>query len=179
MADDNDDPNDVLEDKTKNITYVFCHITFLKIFAFYICLTFIALSCLISSCRVDKPHKKAKKFRWKSTHDISLLIEVISTEPYRWRHGSRERGDAFRRVAESLKLIPNSGFPISLSQRGVRTRFFELLDAFKKQESIEARATGIDAEYDEKSQLLTDIHSRMKDFEHGFDQEMEKNSPVA
>jgi hypothetical protein len=99
---------------------------------------------------------------------------VISTEPYRWRHGSRERGEAFRRVAENLKLIPNSAFPISLNQRGVRTRFFELLDSFKKQESTEARATGIDAEFDEKTQLLTDIHNRMKDFELGFVQEIEK-----
>ena len=99
---------------------------------------------------------------------------MISTEPYRWRHGSRERGEAFRRVAETLKLIPNSAFPISLNQRGVRTRFFELLDSFKKQESTEARATGIDAEFDEKTQLLTDIHNRMKDFELGFVQEIEK-----
>ena len=37
--------------------------------------------------RVGKP-QKAKKFRWKFKHDISLLIEVISTKPYRWRHGS-------------------------------------------------------------------------------------------
>ncbi len=29
-------------------------------------------------------------------------------------------------------------------------------------------------EYDEKTQLLTDIHSRVKDFEHGFVQEMIK-----
>ena len=92
---------------------------------------------------------------------------MISTESYRWRHGSRERGEAFGRVAENLKLIPNSAFPI-------RTRFFELLDSFKKQESTEARATGIDAEFDEKTQLLTDIHNRMKDFELGFVQEIEK-----
>lgn len=94
-------------------------------------------------------------------------------EPYRWKHGSRERGEAFRKVSENLKLIPNSAFPISLNQRGVRTRFFELLDTFKKQEAKEARASGIDAEFEEKTQLLTDIHSRMVDFENGFVEEME------
>lgn len=130
----------------------------------------VALACfLILSCRISK----RTKFRWKSTHDISLLTEIISVEPYRWKHGSRERGEAFRKVSENLKLIPNSTFPDSLNQRGVRTRFFELLDSFKKQETKEGKASGIDAEFDEKTQLLTDIHSRMTDFENGFVEEIE------
>jgi hypothetical protein len=102
---------------------------------------------------------------------VWLLTEVISIEPYRWKHGSRERGDAFRNIAVNLTEIPNSGFPASLNQRSVRTRFFELVEAFKKQETQEARATGIDTEFDEKTQLLTDIHSRMVEYENGFLQE--------
>lgn len=96
------------------------------------------------------------------------MTEAISVEPYRWKYGSRERGDAFRNIAENLKEIPNSNFPFSLNQRAVRTRFFELIDVFKKQETQEARATGIDAEFDEKAQLLTDIYSRMVEYENGF-----------
>ena len=53
----------------------------------------------------------------------------------------------------------------------MRTRFFELIDMFKKQEAQEARATGIDTEFDEKTQLLTDIYSRMVEYENCFLQE--------
>lgn len=121
-----------------------------------------------------RPAKKRTKFRWKTTHDVQLLTEVISVEPYRWKHGSRERGDAFRNIAVNLTEIPNSGFPPSLNQRSVRTKFFELVESFKKQETQEARATGIATEFDEKTQLLTDIHSRMVEYENGFLQELKQ-----
>ena len=55
----------------------------------------------------------------------------------------------------------------------MRTRFFELVESFKKQETQEARATGIDTEFDEKTQLLTDIHSGMVEYENGFLQELQ------
>ena len=101
------------------------------------------------------------------------MTEVISVEPYRWKRGSRERGDAFRNIAVNLTEIPNSGFPPSLNQRSVRTRFFELVESFKKQETQEARATGIATDFDEKTQLLIDIHSRMVEYENGFLQELQ------
>ncbi len=53
----------------------------------------------------------------------------------------------------------------------MRTKFFELVDAFKKQQVKEARASGIDVELDEKAKLLTDIVSRITDYENGFIQE--------
>ena len=74
---------------------------------------------------------KRNKFRWRGNHDIYLLTELISIEPYKWKQGSKERGEAFPKIAKNLVQIPNSGFPDSLSQRAVRTRFFELLDMFK------------------------------------------------
>ena len=40
-------------------------------------------------------------------HDIQLLTEVISVEPYRWKHGSREQGDAFRNIAVNFTEILN------------------------------------------------------------------------
>ena len=115
--------------------------------------------------------KQKKKFRWKSTHDVWLLTETISIEPYKWKYGSRERGEAFTTIAQNLRQIPNSGFPDSLGQRSVRTRFFELVDVFKKQEVREAKASGIHVEFDEKTKLLTDIVSRIDDYEKGFVQE--------
>ena len=47
------------------------------------------------------------------------------------------------------------GLPF-LNQRGV-------IDTFKKQEAKEEIARGVDAVFDEKTKLLTDIHSRMVD----------------
>ena len=71
-----------------------------------------------------------------------------------WLSGARR---CFKNIAVNLTAIPNSDFLSSLNQRSLRTKFFELVESFKKQETQEARATGINTEFDEKTQLLTDI----------------------
>ena len=77
----------------------------------------------------------------------------------------------FHECCCKLETDTKFGLPFQHNQRGVRTRFCELIDTFKKQEAKEERASGIDAVFDEKTELLTDIHSRMVDYEKDFVEE--------
>ena len=77
---------------------------------------------------------KRTKFGWKYTHDVWLLTEAISIDPYRWKHGSRERGEAFMSVAANLKQIPYSRFPSSLNQRFVNLSIHSRNKKRKKKE---------------------------------------------
>ena len=84
------------------------------------------------------------------------MTEVVSVEPYKWRQGTKERWEAFTVIAKNLLEIPNAGFLETLYQRAVRTRFFELLSAFEKQEAQEKTASGIDRTFDEKTHAVAD-----------------------
>jgi len=83
---------------------------------------------------------------------------VISVEPYRFNKGSKERGQAWDKIAENLNGIPNSG--LKTTQRGVRTQYDKLMDEFKKKERDEKAASGIVSDYDEVDQLLNDVYEK-------------------
>ena len=63
--------------------------------------------------------KKPKVFQWKRHHNILLLKEVLSLEPYIFNNRSKERGEIWNQIASNLNGIPDSG--LNTSQRGVRT----------------------------------------------------------
>lgn len=105
--------------------------------------------------------RKQKVFRWKRHHNILLLKEVLSLEPYRFNKGSKERGEIWNQIASNLNGIPDSG--LNTTQRGVRTQYDKLIEDFVKKEREEKKATGIDADYDELDQLLNDTYERASD----------------
>ena len=105
--------------------------------------------------------KKQKVFRWKRHHNILLLKEVLSLEPYRFKKGSKERGEIWNQLASNLNGIPDSG--LNTTQRGVRTQYDKLIEDFVQKEREEKKATGIDADYDELDQLLNDTYERASD----------------
>ena len=113
----------------------------------------------------------AKKgvFVWRESHDIYLLRRVLTLEPYKYRFGSKERGSAWTTIAENLE-----GFGMKVSQRSVRERFNRMIDAFKKKEADEKRASGVDVEFTEKDQALLDIMERMEECEVESEQEKQK-----
>ena len=104
--------------------------------------------------------RKQKVFRWKRHHNILLLKEVLSLEPYRFNKGSKKRGGNLESVS-NLNGIPDSG--LNTTQRGVRTQYDKLIEDFVKKEREEKKATGIDADYDELDQLLNDTYERASD----------------
>lgn len=103
---------------------------------------------------------KRELFIWKKNHEVILLREVLVEEPYKYRPGSKERGIPWTKIAEHLR---ESGMKVT--QRSARERFDKLYQDFKKREKEESRASGVDVEYDEIYQALTNIHDQIVDWQ--------------
>ena len=82
-------------------------------------------------------------------------------EPYRFKKGSKERGEIWNQLPSNLNGIPDSGF--NTTQHGLRTQYDKLIEDFVQKEREEKKATGIDADYDELDQLLNDTYERASD----------------
>lgn len=61
-----------------------------------------------------------------------LLTEVIITEPYQLKAGTKERGSAWTEIAKRL-----AGCGLKMTQRSVREKFDKLMKDFLKKESEE------------------------------------------
>ena len=107
-------------------------------------------------------------FVWREKHDMYLLREVLTLDPYKYRFGSKERGSVWTTIAENLE-----GFGMKVNQRSVTERFNRMIDAFKKKEADEKRASGVEVEFTEKDQALLDIMERMDECEEN-EQEKQK-----
>lgn len=99
---------------------------------------------------------KRELFIWKRKHEAMLLREVLVEEPHKYRPGSKERGISWTKIAEHLQ---ESGMKVT--QRSAREKFDKLYQDFKKREKEESRASGVDVEYDEIYQALTNIHDQI------------------
>ncbi len=95
---------------------------------------------------------------WTNQHDILLCREVIVEEPYKFKYGSRERGQCWDRIANSLTHIEMPRFIVD--QRSVRDHFLKLERLFKKKMAEEERASGISPETTELDEALQDIFDR-------------------
>ena len=103
---------------------------------------------------------KRELFIWKRKHEAMLLREVLVEEPHKYRPGSKERGISWTKIAEHLQ---ESGMKVT--QRSAREKFDKLYQDFKKREKEESRASGVDVEYDEIYQALTNIHDQIADWQ--------------
>ena len=69
--------------------------------------------------------------RWSPEKDLVLLREVCYVEPYKFKHGTKESGQAWNKVASGVNQ--HEGLKVmARSQRSVRDRFNKLLADFKK-----------------------------------------------
>ncbi|XP_065063707.1 uncharacterized protein LOC135690167 [Rhopilema esculentum] len=101
-------------------------------------------------------------FIWKNVHDECLVTELLVVEPYNHKPGSKERGLAWKQIAENLNSIPEQDFRVTA--RSVRDRFLKLLENFKKNEVAEKRASGIQGvEYNNLYHGMLDISERMEE----------------
>ena len=62
------------------------------------------------------------KMVWSSERDILLCREILVTEPYKFKVGTRERGQAWDKVARELNAIKGARFVVDqgLSERGIQ-----------------------------------------------------------
>ncbi|KAG9417097.1 hypothetical protein AC1031_001485 [Aphanomyces cochlioides] len=100
--------------------------------------------------------KRKAAFRFMTSSDIDLLKEVIHIQPFDAPHG--QTAARWLVIESNLKAI----YGESISSKGCRTRFGDLLLAFKQDTLTALRASGTDEQYDEREQLLQDIVDLME-----------------
>jgi len=78
---------------------------------------------------------------WSYRHDLQLCREIAFQNPFKFKFGSRERGQCWDSIADVLNDAEQPGF--NVDQRGVRERYSKLEKNFKKRMASEERASGI------------------------------------
>ena len=82
---------------------------------------------------------------WTYNHDILLCREILVEEPYRFKAGTRDKGQAWETIANNLNGN-NTECRFVVNQRGVRDRYTNLEKSFTRKMAAEERASGINAE---------------------------------
>ena len=96
---------------------------------------------------------------WTYDHDILLCREILVEEPYKFKAGTRDRGQAWEKIANNLNQN-NADCRFIVNQRGVRDRYTILEKAFRKKMAAEERASGITTESTELDQAIESIIGR-------------------
>ncbi len=114
-----------------------------------------------SSPNIKTSKKRKLQYRFNDNKDIILLREVQNVLPFKSTYGKiLEKWD---QVAENVNMLLGKegiGFTGILAQ----SRFKTLLIQFKKDEQLSNRASGIEEEYNELTQLLTDLKEQVTNF---------------
>ena len=93
---------------------------------------------------------------WSNQHDVALCRKMLVVQPFRFKYGTKDRGQSWDRIAKNLKKLDHPMFLVD--QRGVRDRFCKLQKDFKCKRACEERASGIcPDEPDELEQALENI----------------------
>ena len=50
----------------------------------------------------------SKRLKWTKDHDIIFLRELLLFEPWNYKYGSKERGNCWERISESLNQLTDS-----------------------------------------------------------------------
>lgn len=100
-----------------------------------------------------------RRRKWSEEMDVRLLKEVMAQGAHVSPHGRGQQ--RYESVITELNKVPI--FRCSLDWKGARDRFQLIMGKFKREDARNVRASGIDEEYNEKCQLLTDIVTEMKD----------------
>lgn len=101
-----------------------------------------------------------KLFTWKEHSEKMLLRLIIVEEPYQFKQGTRQRGAVWLKIADELNKAG-----LKVTQRSVREKFEKMLKEHRMKEAEEARACGVQKEYSENYQAMTDIAERIAEFE--------------
>ena len=61
---------------------------------------------------------------WTKGHDVMLCREMLVIQPFRFKHGTRDRGRCWEKIAQNLYDIAHLNFILDMG--GVRDRFGKL-----------------------------------------------------
>ena len=109
---------------------------------------------------------------WTKNHDILLCREILVEEPYKFKHGSRERGHCWDTIANNLNSMKEENFIVD--QRSVRDRFTKLEKLHKRKMAEEQKASGISPEITEIDEALEDIVERTTRYKNSLQWRMKR-----
>jgi len=101
---------------------------------------------------------------WRKQHEEMLCREILTYEPFNFKSGTVQRGEAWKLIAESLNMLETPKY--SVNNRSVRERYAMLERNYKQKIAAEEKATGISPE--EPSDLekaLEEIVAKFKEIE--------------
>ena len=101
--------------------------------------------------------------KWAKEHDVLLGKEVMLFELWKYKLGSRERGNCLDRIAESLNQLQEPFF--NVSQKSIRDRLKILERDFKRKDRFERNASGISPEKSEIDVIMEDYLERKEEQE--------------
>lgn len=102
---------------------------------------------------------KSRYFVWTEDHDILMLREAVTSEPYNFKPKSSERGKVWESIATHLNSLKTPEFRVTA--RAVRDRYALLISRHKLKQREEEKASGIDVpELTELDALLEEILER-------------------
>ena len=79
---------------------------------------------------------------WTEDHDILMLREAVTSEPYNFKPKSSERGKVWESIATHLNSLKTPEFRVTA--RAVRDRYALLISRHKLKQREEEKASGID-----------------------------------
>ena len=100
---------------------------------------------------------------WSDEHDVLLCREILTSEPFKGKRGTLQRGQLWQSMADHLNSIPQPKFKVS--KRAVRERFTLLVEKFKKKMKAEEKASGIDTEINQLDVLLEEVVEKEEEFD--------------
>lgn len=110
---------------------------------------------------------------WTQQHDEIFVKEILLFEPWRYKKGSVERGNAWKSIAESLSQMKEIYFRVD--DRSVRDRYNLLEKKFKSKRNQEEKASGIEIpEETETEKGLADIIDLFQDSDTKHMEEKDK-----
>ena len=92
-------------------------------------------------------------------HDIILCRETLVEGPFRYKAGTREKGQVWVKIANNLNKNC-TGPRFSVNQRGVRDRFAVIERTYKRKMAAEERESGTNPEPTELHQAVESIIER-------------------
>ena len=104
---------------------------------------------------------KSRYFVWTEEHDILMLREALTSEPYNFKPKSSERGQGWESIAAHLNSLKRPEFRVT--SRAVRDRYALLISPHKLKQREEEKASGIDVPEPTKlDTLLEEIREQEK-----------------
>ena len=94
------------------------------------------------------------KMKWSLTHEILFGREVLSWELWKYRTGSRERGNCLEEIAKILKNIKDPHFCVSVKSLRDHLKLMERDCSARRREA--ERGSGISPNYRKIDRIMED-----------------------